>query len=515
MADARPVVLGIDQGTSSTKVLAVDGEGTVIATGHASVAQSHPTLGWVEQSGTEIWESVRTAVADCVDSFDPRRVAAVGLSTQRESLVAWDRDTGTPLGPVLGWQDRRSSDICSRLLRQGAARDIRGRTGLPVDPMFSAAKAAWVLDDIDPDRRRSKQGKIKLGTVDSWLLSRFGGRHLTEIGNASRTQLFHIRNKTWDPELMELFGVPEAALPEVVSSIGPFPAARGLSPLPDGVPVTGVAGDSHAAFFANCGWRSGRTKVTYGTGTSVMASAGNADPGDALCLTIAWDTGDATYALEGNIRSSGATIRWLADLLGTSPDELAALAQRGSSDGVHIVPAFTGLGAPWWDNQAAGLIEGLTPGSGPAALARAAFEAVCFQVEDVVAAVEARGGPVSTLLADGGGSVNPFLMQLQANTSGRVIEASQTADLSALGAVHLAGLGASLWDMNWLDAQRVVNTTFRTSEGEASRKARVSSWHKAVARCRWRDGTKSDLTEPWTSAPYGVADAGRRDSRTR
>jgi glycerol kinase len=482
-----PLVLGIDQGTSSTKVLAVDEGGAVVAEGQAPVGQTHPAPGWVEQSAVEIWESVQMAVGHCLAGVDPARVAGVGLSTQRESLVVWDGDTGAPLGPVLGWQDRRSRDICAHLVDSGAAPEIAATSGLPVDPMFSAAKAAWTLDQIDPDRRRSRSGRVRLGTVDSWLLSRFGGEHVIELGNASRTQLLDIHARAWDPRLLDLFGVPEAALPDVVSSVGPFPAVRGIPALPDGVPVLGVAGDSHAALFANAGWRPGSTKISYGTGTSVMAATVTGEAADGLCLTIAWDTGEPVYALEGNIRSSGATIVWLSQLLGQDVDAVAELAARGASDGVHLVPAFTGLGAPWWDPAATALIEGLTPGSGPAAVARAAFEAVAFQIEDVVAAVAGCSGPVTTLLADGGGSVNPFLMQLQADTSGRCVRASHTPDLSALGAAHLAGLGASLWDMTGLETHARPATTFTPVEDDTSRKSRMAGWHSAVARCRWQD----------------------------
>jgi glycerol kinase len=482
-----PLILGIDQGTSSTKAVAADRAGRVVAVGHAPVCSTHLTPGWVEQSAIELWESVQVAAARCMERLDPSRVAAVGLSTQRESLVAWDRDSGLPLGPVLGWQDRRSRDICARLIDSGAADEIAESSGLPVDPMFSAAKAAWMLDQIDPDRSRSRRGEIRFGTVDSWLLSRFGGPHVIEIGNASRTQLVNIRRRQWDPALMELFGVPEATLPTIVSSIGPFPSARGLVPLPDGLPVTGVAGDSHAALFAHAGWQTGRTKVTYGTGSSVMGMAGDTGPSNGLCLTIAWDVDHPTYALEGNIRSSGATIVWLADLLGVTVEEIASLAAEGHSAGVQLVPAFTGLGAPWWDDQAVGLIEGLTPGSGRSGLARAAFEAITFQVEDVVAAVAGCAGPVSTLLADGGGSTNPVLMQLQADTSGRAVETDDTADLSALGAAHLAGLGAGMWDLTALETLERTRTTYVPSEEDSSRRERLSAWHGAVRRCRWKD----------------------------
>jgi glycerol kinase len=471
-------VLAIDQGTSATKAVLVDATGAIAARATAPIALATPRPGWVEQSAPEIWASVQAAVAACLDGRDPGRVAAVGLSNQRESLGLWDRRTGEPLGPLLSWQDRRTAGDVGRL--RGDADEVAALSGLPLDPMFSALKARWLL--------AAHGGRdVCLGTVDSWLLSRFGGGHLIEAGNASRTQLLDVRARDWSPRLLELFGVPRAALPDVVPSTGPFPAVRGLPPLRDGTPVAAVMGDSHAALFAHAGWHRGRVKATYGTGSSIMAVA---DPGawtpGPLCLTIGWhdDRGPA-YALEGNIRSSAATLAWLGRLFGLAP---AAVAERAApeSDGVHLVPAFGGLGAPWWDDDAVGLISGLTFASGLPQLARAALESIAFQVEDVVAAVDAVAGPVETLLADGGPTANPVLMQLQADTSGRTVARSATAELSALGAAHLAGRAVGLWSAEELEALPRPATTFAPGEDAASRAARRRAWHGAVARARHR-----------------------------
>jgi glycerol kinase len=354
--------------------------------------------------------------------------------------------------------------------------------------MFSALKARWLLDRYDRERRRSRRGELCLGTVDSWLLSRICGEHLIEVGNASRTQLLGVRSRQWDERLLELFDVPPQVLPRVVASVGPLPAARELAPLPTGVPVAAVLGDSHAALFAHAGWAPGRVKATYGTGSSVMGvGEPAAEPPDGLCLTVAWETGEPRYAFEGNIRASGATLVWLAELLGATPDELSAEAAP-TSDGIHLVPAFGGLGAPWWDEGAVATISGLTLASRRAHLARAALESIAFQVEDVVAALEAQGVPVTALLVDGGPTANAKLMQLQADTSGRRIERALARDLSALGAAHLAGLAAGVWGWDELEQLSRERQAFEPHEEAASRRRRLEAWHEAVARARGRPG---------------------------
>jgi glycerol kinase len=349
--------------------------------------------------------------------------------------------------------------------------------------MFSALKAGWLLDHYDPDRARSRRGELRLGTVDSWLLSRFAGEHVIEVGNASRTQLLDVRARAWDPGLLELFGVPEEVLPRVVASSGPFPAVRDLPPLHDGTPVTAVMGDSHAALFAHAGWRAGQVKATYGSGSSIMSVADPSSVAQGLCLTVAWQADAPVYALEGNIRATGATLTWLAELFGTTPGELAALAAP-SSDGVHLVPAFGGLGAPWWDDAAVGLISGLSFGTRLPQIARAALESIAFQVEDVVAALDRATGEVQTLLADGGATANRTLMQLQADTSGRRVERALAQDLSALGAAHLAGRTAGVWSDEQLEGLERARERFEPVEDSHSRERRQTGWHSAVSRAR-------------------------------
>jgi glycerol kinase len=466
-------ILAIDQGTSATKAVLVDASGAIVARGSAPVSLLTPRPGWVEQDANAIWASVQAAVAACVAD---QCVAAVGLSTQRESLLLWDRATGEPVGPMLSWQDQRTVADCARLREHFDV--VRNLSGLPLDPMFSATKARWLLDAYGRDG-------VCLGTVDSFLAFKLGGGHVIEAGNAARTQLLDVRTRDWSPELLELFGIPREVLPEVVASTGPFPATRDLAPLPDGTPVCAVMGDSHAALFAHAGWRPGQVKATYGTGSSIMC-LGDPDAHTNLCLTIAWDLdGKVAHAFEGNIRSTGATLTWLAKLLDTTPDALAAQA-AGDAGGVHLVPAFGGLAAPWWDDEAVGLISGLTFATRVPQLARAALESIAFQVEDTVAAIDA---PVETLLVDGGPTANRTLMQLQADTSGRAVARSLTAELSGLGVAHLAGRVAGLWTQTQLEALDRPRELYEPRESPASRRARVAAWHAAVARARHQEET--------------------------
>ncbi|HWK29204.1 MAG TPA: FGGY family carbohydrate kinase [Solirubrobacter sp.] len=470
-------ILAIDQGTSATKAVLVDAAGTIVARATAPVSLSTPRAGWVEQDANEIWASVQAAVAGCVGD---RRVAAVALSTQRESLLLWDRETGEPRGPMLSWQDRRTD--CGPLREH--AEEVRALSGLPLDPMFSATKARWLLDAY------GRAGAC-LGTVDSFLLTRLGGEHVIEAGNAARTQLLDVRTLEWSPALLDIFGIPDEVLPRVVASTGPFSDVRDLAPLPDGTPVCAVMGDSHAALFAHAGWRPGQVKATFGTGSSIM-SLGAADawtPG-GLCLTVAWqDEHGPAHAFEGNIRSTGATLTWLAHLFATTPDALAQEAAP-SSDGVHLVPAFGGLGAPWWDDDAVGVISGLSFATRREQLARAALESIAFQVEDTVAAIEALVGPVQTLLADGGPTANRTLMQLQADTGGRAVARSLAAELSALGAAHLAGRVAGIWTREQLEALDRPRELYTPNDPEPVRRARLEAWHAAVARARLQKETQ-------------------------
>ena len=485
MPPAEPVILAIDQGTSATKAALVNQAGNVVARGTAGVPVRHPRRGWVEQSPDEIWRSLQKSVQACLRGTDARRVAGIGLSTQRESLLLWDRRTGQTRSPLISWQDQRTASMCREHAPAAAA--VRRSSGLPLDPMFSAAKARWLLDHFDPDWTRASRGDLCLGTVDAWLLHRLTGEHQIEVGNASRTQLMDIQACQWSPQLLDLFGVPAQALPDIVSSIGPFGPPLDDEALPVKAPVLAVMGDSHAALFGQ-GWRPGLVKATYGTGSSVMAaSPGRADPASGLCETIAWQIGtQPARAVEGNIRSSGATLSWLAQLTSVSPDELASIAARAEADGVHLVPGFSGLGAPWWDPAATGLLTGLTLGTRLENVARAALESIAFQVNDLLMAIREATGEISVCSVNGGPAANSALMQLQADLSGIAVLRPKTADLSALGAAHLAGLAAGLWSPGDLDALPRPHDEFTPASSKTWRESKVASWRAAVRRARYQ-----------------------------
>jgi len=484
---APPFVLAIDQGTSATKCVLVDATGAIVARGSAPLSESHPRPGWVEQDPNALWDSVGQAVAACLIGTDPAAIMGLGLSTQRESVVAWQRSSGEPIAPLISWQDQRTASVCDRLRTPQTEWLVRERSGLPLDPMFSAAKMAWLLDAFDPQRSAARSGAVCLGTVDSWLLARLTGAHLIEAGNASRTQLLDTAGVRWDDELLALFDVPRAALPEIVPSVGPFPAIAGFAPLGAHTRIRSVMADSHAALFAHGAFAPGSLKVTYGTGSSVMGLLAGPQPvGPGLCFTLAWQTGEPVFAAEGNIRATGAALRWLADLLEITPHELVELGAGVPSDGVAFVPAFSGLGAPWWDLGAAGLITGLTQKCGRAELARAALDAVVHQVADVVDAFSAEVGQPKELFADGGPTRNSQLMQLQADVAGRPVLRAGDAELSALGTAHLAGIGAGLWSWSGLAALPRRRDTFVPALDGAARAAGRETWHAAIERARFR-----------------------------
>jgi glycerol kinase len=489
MSDA--LLLAIDQGTSSTKCLVVDAQGGVAARGQAPVSVATPQPGWVEQDAEEIWASVRRAVAEALDSESARRIVAVALSTQRESCVIWDRHSGEALSPVLSWQDQRTEAICAELRARGLGAVVRRSSGLPLDPMFSAAKARWLIDRLPSGQARAKAGDICIGTIDAFLLSRFGGDAVIEAGNASRTQLVDVIAARWDDELLSIFDIPLAALPRIVASTGPFPPARGLAPLKDGVPVAAVLADSHAALLAHGALAPGPVKATHGTGASVMglvdrAAVRDGNAGAAgVCLTLAWQVDAPALAFEANIRSAGATLVWAAELLGISTQELADLAATiPDSRGVHLVPAFSGLGAPWWDAAAVATVSGFSFGATRAALARAALESIGHQIADVLDAVRAGGAPVDRLLVDGGPTRNDLLMQFEADMVGIPIERTAVAELSALGAAHLAGVNGGLFTWDGLKLLDRETQRFEPRVDPAARHAERRAWSSAVARSR-------------------------------
>jgi glycerol kinase len=476
-------ILAIDQGTSATKCVLVDGGGRIVAKASAPLAESYPQPGWVEQDAENLWASVRDAARQCLAQHDAARVCAIGLSTQRESALVWQRAEARPLTPLLSWQDRRTVPLRDRLAADGAETLVRERSGLPLDPMFSALKIRWLLDRIDGERRAAKRGELRAGTVDAWLLARLGADDGIEVGNASRTQLLDVRRAAWDADLLGLFDIPRAVLPAVAPSLARRGDGAALHPRLAGVPVHAVMADSHAALFAHGAFTPGDVKATLGTGSSVMGLADDVSklhPG--LCLTVAWDAGAGPQlAFEGNILAAGATLRWAAELFGLPAD--AAAASIADAQGVCLVPAFGGLGAPHWDAHAVGLISGLTLATTRAQVLGAALDSIAHQIADVIDAVDASMPGVRRLLVDGGPSRNAELRAALAAYIARPVVHGADAELSALGVAHLAGVGAGLWDLAALRELPRNQQTTPPPAGDGASAARAA-WADAVARAR-------------------------------
>ncbi|MGH9833974.1 MAG: FGGY family carbohydrate kinase [Blastocatellia bacterium] len=445
-------ILAIDQGTTNTKALLVDAAGAVVSRASRPLQQTYPHPGWVEQDAAAIWQSVQEAIDECLQAAGEPELAAIAITNQRESVMLWDRETGQPIGPVVIWQCRRTAPFCEQLRARGLERMLRERTGLTIDPLFSASKARWLLDNIAGARARAENGELCLGTMDSWVLWNLTGGvvHACDVTNASRTQLFDLRQLKWDDELLALFGVPAAILPEVKSSSVVYGASAETGRLPGGIPIASLIGDSHAALYGQAGFQPGTVKATYGTGSSLMtltAEPVNSEQG--LSTTIAWGRGQIRYALEGNISVTGAAVQWLGEFLGLpdpARDAARLAASVTDSAGLYVVPAFVGLGAPYWNEAARGLMTGITRGTTAAQAARAIIEAIAHQIRDVFDVMDAASpAGLSALLADGGGSGNDLLMQFQADILGRPVLRCASPDVSALGAAYLAGLAVGLW----------------------------------------------------------------------
>ncbi len=463
MTSQQQLILAIDQGTGSTKGLLVTTDGNVFAQHSENIGIESPKSGWVQQDANEIWQSVVKCIDALIHAAGDVEVIGLAITNQRESAIAWDKSTGEPIGPMLGWQDRRTvnrlSDFSDLQKHQ-----IRHLTGLPLDPMFSALKFEWLLANLEAKN-------LALGTVDSWLVYKLTGQHRIELGNASRTQLLDIHSGSWSPELTSLFGIPTDALPELVTS--DTVSAEIQTTKAKGLRVLAVLADSHAALFAH----GSNIKATFGTGSSIMALTKRSVEAPGLVQTVAWATqaDGITTALEGNILSSGSTVVWLAELLGSTPTELAQLATQAKPTNVNLVPAFGGLGAPWWDADAQGLITGLTLAASRSELARAAFESIVLQIDDVIHAVEeATGEKISEVNVDGGPTSNEWLMQLMADYSQRKITRNDIPELSAVGVAKFAA-----------KQKMQSNTSSYTPQISASSaESRKASWLESVKKSR-------------------------------
>jgi glycerol kinase len=498
---ARRFVLALDQGTTGSRALVVDPDGAVRGTGYALLPQHFPKPGWVEHDPEEIWDTTVQAIgrALAAASVAAADIAAIGITNQRETSVLWERASGRPVHRAIVWQCRRTAPFCERLKSEGREAEFRRKTGLMLDPYFSGTKIRWLLDEVPGARQRAERGELAFGTVDSWLLWRLtgGAVHATDPSNASRTLCFDIRALRWDEALCEALGVPAALLPEVKPSAGFFgETAAGAgetakSVLPVGIPVTGIAGDQQAALFGQCCFEPGMAKNTYGTGCFLLLNTGDKPVVSerGLLTTVAWQLdGATTYALEGSVFIAGAVIQWLRDGLGIigSAAETESLAESvADAGGVYLVPAFTGLGAPYWDPYARGVLVGLTRGTTKAHIARAALEAIAYQNRDVLDAMTLEAGaPLQALRVDGGASANNFLCQFQADVLNVEVLRPAVTETTGMGAAFLAGVGAGIWKTGDLAIRWRLERRFSPSAVTAAREAGYAGWGRAVERAR-------------------------------
>jgi len=490
-------VLSIDQGTTGTTVLVFDRDCRVRGRGYSEFTQHYPRPGWVEHDAEEIWKISLGAVADALKAADveARSLRAVGITNQRETVVAWERSTSRPVARAVVWQDRRTAPMCDELKARGLEDSIRAKTGLVLDPYFSGTKLRWLLDHTEGLRGRAASGEVAFGTIDSWLVWKLtnGAAHVTDPSNASRTLLYDIKRLAWDDELLSLFGVPRASLPEVLPSSFVYGHTDPSSFFGARVPVAGLAGDQQAALFGQGCFEPGAAKNTYGTGSFLLMNTGREPVVSraGLLTTVAWQLNEepAEYALEGSIFVTGAAVQWLRDGLGIieSAGETEALARSlDSNEGVYFVPALAGMGAPHWDAYARGAVVGLTRGTTRAHLARAALEAMCYQTRDVAAAMERDSGvPLRDLRVDGGAVCNAFLMQFQSDILGVRVEVPELTETTAAGAAYLAGLAVGFWQDRKGIAERLrIARRYEPRMPEPERERLHRRWLRAVERAK-------------------------------
>jgi glycerol kinase len=493
-------ILAIDQGTTGTTALVMGLDGATLGRKNCEFAQHFPKPGWVEHEPEEIWQSVLSAVAGALaaSKIAGSEIAAIGLTNQRETTLLWDRYTGKAVQRAIVWQDRRTASRCAELKAAGHEPRVREVTGLVLDPYFSGTKLSWLLEQVPGARAAADAGKLAFGTIDSYLVWRLAGGagarapHVTDVTNASRTLLMDLASRSWSEEMRTLLDVPSSVLPEIVPSAERVGSTRGVPGLPDGIPITGIAGDQHAALFGQACFQPGDAKCTYGTGAFLLINTGSRPivSGSGLLSTLAWQIGqEPVYALEGSTFIAGAAVQWLRDGLGiiASAGEIEALARSvPSTDGVAFVPALSGLGAPYWDPDARGLISGITRGTTRAHLARATLEAIAFQVYDVISAMSADlAQPVTRMRVDGGASANDLLLQMQSDFGDLMVERPTELESTARGAAMLAGLGAGVFSSPE-EAARMIRwgRTFNPELDVSARTAARARWSDAVCRAR-------------------------------
>jgi glycerol kinase len=491
-----PVILALDQGTTSSRAVVFDGDGRMVAFDQREFPQRFPRPGWVEHDPAAIWESQLETARGALRNarLSAADVAAIGITNQRETTLLWERATGRPVANAIVWQDRRTAAMCDALRARGLGELITAQTGLLLDPYFSATKIAWLLDAVDGVRARAEAGEIAFGTVDSWLIWNLtnGARHVTDVTNAARTMLFDIHRLCWSDELLAAFGVPRAVLPEVLPCTADFGTAA-IEHFGGRIPIGGVAGDQQAALVGQAGFEPGMAKNTYGTGSFVVLNTGErvvrSKHGLLATIAFAFEPGHARYALEGSIFATGAAVQWLRDGLGIiehSADVERLAREVDDSGDCFFVPAFTGLGAPYWDPHARGTIVGITRGTTRAHLARAALDAMAYQTADVMAAMERDAGlHLAELRVDGGASANDLVMQFQADVLGAAVVRPACVETTALGAAYLAGLQAGYWpDVASVARQWREDRRFTPAIGEGRRAELLDRWRRAVERSR-------------------------------
>lgn len=488
-------ILALDQGTTSSRAILFDEDGSIAAVAQHEFEQFYPQAGWVEHDPTEILTSQMSCAVEALGKAGvrPRDVAAIGITNQRETVVVWERETGKAIHPAIVWQDRRTAPLCQLLEERGVGEEVSSKTGLVLDPYFSATKVRWILDNVPGARQRAERGELAFGTVDSWLIWHLtsGMRHVTDVTNASRTLLYNIVKGEWDADLLRIFGVPATMLPEVVWSsqpVGEVTTTLGLG----GVTIAGIAGDQQAALFGQLCWNAGEAKNTYGTGCFLLQNVGTefVRSKHKLITTLAASAQKRLeYALEGSIFIGGAVVQWLRDnlrLIGSSAEVEALAASVPDTGGVVFVPAFVGLGAPHWDPHAGGLLIGLRRDTKPGHIARAALESIAFQVADVLEAVHSETGtPLGALRVDGGAAVNDLMMQFQADVLGVPVVRPRVTETTALGAAYLAGLATGFWaNPDELRAKRQGDVRFEPRMDASERAQRRGRWQRAVERSK-------------------------------
>ncbi len=486
-------VLAIDQGTTTSRAILFNRQGQVITLSQKTFQQYFPKPGWVEHDPNEIWYTQSLAIKEAMAKADVTddHIACIGIANQRETTIVWDRETGFPVYNAIVWQDRRTADYCEELKAEGYSDFIQQKTGLVIDAYFSATKVKWILDHVKGIRERAERGELCFGTVDSWLVWKLtrGSQFITDVTNASRTMLFNINTLQWDQELLDLFTIPSSMLPEVKSSSEVY-CETSMPIFKTGIPVSGMAGDQQAALFGQLCLDKGMMKTTYGTGCFMIVNTGDKPvlSQNNLLTTIAWKLGDqVTYALEGSVFVGGAVIQWLRDGIGLIPNAPVTEQMAKSvpdNGGVYFVPALTGLGAPYWDQYARGAIIGITRGTTAAHLTRAALEGICYQVYDVLIAMEndIQAKP-KEIRVDGGAIANNFLMQFQADISRCPVVRPSIIETTALGAAYLAGLAVNYWkDTDELKEQWSLDTIFTAKMKPETALALLTDWHKAVGR---------------------------------